>query len=426
MKGFLFVHLLTLLGMSLGLFYPFVSLLIYTMFGIMYPNALWFYSLPVTFLGTGMGYSEVVAYPMIIGWFANSCGNLNLGKSLLPISLLVLYVIHITFSLIAGNWNPLGQEIVVMNIRLVLAMVIALTLCNTVTHLRWFVWSLIFGSGFVAYELNMSYFAGFNRLQVAGYAGMDNNFFAVAMVVGATLAFFTGMAEKNLVLKFFAFLAAMFQFHVVLFSMSRGGMLGLCVVGFFTFCVLPKTGSNMLFFIVVLLVGLQLAGPSVRERFMTAFVDKSERDASAHGRVVAWKNCLITMRENPFTGIGVGNWMPFSHERFNTTIEAHSTWLQTGADSGIPGLTFQLGFFFVTMYRMFPYVFGRKKLPDPRLNSFAQMVVVAVMGYTVSAQFVSLYTMEITYYTMTIGLIVLKIVNLMEREQADWEEQQLA
>lgn len=414
MKGYLFVHLMTFLGMSLSLFYPFVGIVIYILFAVLYPPALWYYSIPPTLFGSQFGYSEVVAYPTIVGWIMNHCGNWDFGKALLPIGLLAMYVIWITISLAATHWTPSGEVIILMNIRLFLAMLIVITLCNSTYQMKWVIWALIFGSGFVAYELNISYWQGFDRLQLLGYAGMDNNFFAVTMVVGAALAFFEGMNQKNPLLKAIAFFMALLQIHVIFFSMSRGGMLGLCVVGFTTFLILPKTGENLLIFFIIVVLGIQLAGPSVRERFMTTFVDEAERDESAQGRIDAWLRCLTVMQDKPLMGVGVKNWLSYSRSHFGVHLEAHSTWMQTGADSGIPALLFQLGFFLVILKRLLPFARGTIEVADPQLKIYAQMVLVALVGYCITAQFVSLYTMEITYYTAAIGVIIIKLEHMYQ------------
>ena len=188
MKGVLFVYTLATLGMCCGFFSPFIGVCVYVLFGVMAPNALWYYSLPPTYLNTGFGFSEVVAYPMILGWFMNRCGNLNIGKAYMPLFLLCGYTLWVFISMMFTSWSQEGMAQILMNIRLLLAVFIIISLCDTVQKLRIIIWCLVFGSGFVAYELNMSYLSGFNRLQMVGYSGMDNNFFAVSMVVGCVVA----------------------------------------------------------------------------------------------------------------------------------------------------------------------------------------------------------------------------------------------
>ena len=308
-----------------------------------------------------------------------------------------------------------------MQARLFLTVVIMLTLCDSIKTLRYIVWALIFAQGFVAYELNMSWIQGFNRMEV-GFAGMDNNFFAVAMLIGSVLAFFEGLAQKNILLKLAAFAAAALQAHVIMFSMSRGAMLGLCIVGFVSFLVLPKNGKSLCFLLIAMVLALYMAGPSVRERFATTFVNAEERDSSSKGRIEAWKRCMKTMAEKPVFGVGIKNWLPYTTAHYRVHLEAHSTWMQAGAETGIPGLTFLVGFFVCQLWFLLPYIRGLENLPDPELNTYARMAFVAIIGYCTTAQFVSLYTMEMAYYTCTVGLIVLKIVHL---HKLAMEEQEL-
>lgn len=425
MKGYLFVYSLTIMGMLCSLFAPFLGICIYILFGVMSPNALWYYSLDETFLNSGLGFSEVVAYPTIIGWFLGHCGNLNIGKASLPLACLIGYTLWGVFSSIATGWTILGQVQILMNIRLLLAIIIVISLCNTVHRLRLLIWLMVFGTGFIAYELNMSYLQGFNRLQMTGYAGMDNNFFAVSMVVGFVLALFTGLSEKNIFLKGLAFFAAILQAHVIMFSMSRGGMLGLFIAVFLTFLVIPKNSMNLSIFGIIFLGLVLLFGESAQERFFSSFKNMDDLDGSAQSRLHSWANCAIVMKERPVFGVGISNWVNYTKSRFGLPIEAHSTWFQTAVDSGIPALLLLLGYFAFSALRMLPIMFGRLKLPDPRLQIYAQMVFVAVVSYGISAQFVSLYAMESVFYTIAIGMIILKLIWLQKLEDDKRETEEM-
>ncbi|MDO4550096.1 MAG: O-antigen ligase family protein [Planctomycetia bacterium] len=424
MKGPLFVYFMTIIGIGSSLFYPYVAVLVYVLFAVMSPNALWYYNLPPTFFNSGFGYSEMVAYPMIIGWVLHSCGNLRIGRAYFPMAILVCYLLWVIVTSFILEITPLGWETVIMLVRLLTAMIIVLTLCNSVFGLKCLVWTIIFGTGFVAYELNMSYFGGFNRLQMVGFAGMDNNFFAVAMVMGATVSFFTGLAEKNYVLKALAFLSAVLQAHTVLFSMSRGGMLALCVVGAVSFLLLPKTPGNITLFLVAVIIGLALAGPSVRERFFSSFENMEDLDGSAQSRLTSWKNCITVIKEKPVMGVGIQNWARYARSRFGIFLEAHSTWLQAAAETGIIGGLLQASFIFACMWKVLAVAFAKIPLPDPSLRYYGQMVIAAMCGYVAAAQFVSLYYLEVVYYVCLVGLCCLKISFLYSEELE--EEAQVA
>lgn len=424
MKGPLFVYFATFIAIGCSPLQPFIGVLVYIMFAIMSPNALWFYNLPPTFLGTPYGYSLVVAVPMLIGWIFKSLGDWNIGKAALPVCLLVIYYIWVWATSMFIGVPPRGWYTIELMFRLILAMAAALSLCGSVFRLRCIIWSIIFASGFVAYELNMSYFGGFNRLQMLGYAGMDNNFYAVALLIGTTISFYMGLAERNYVLKGLAFFAAVLQAHAIMFSMSRGGMLGLCIVGVITLILIPKTTENVVLLIVAVVLALSMAGPSVRERFATVFVKEEDLDGSAQSRLESWRNCITVIRERPVTGVGIMNWPIHAQQRFGIFLEAHSTWFQAAAETGIPGLALQLGFVLVTVWRVLPIARGTVPLQDPCMRYYGQMVVASMGGYVISAQFVSLYCMEITYYACLIGLCSMKLSHQLQQEleQQAWIE----
>ncbi|MDO4568964.1 MAG: O-antigen ligase family protein [Planctomycetia bacterium] len=358
---------------------------------------------------------------MIIGWILRHCGTPRVGQAFTYVSALIFFIIWATLASLISFWTPSAQTSLLMQVRLLVAILIMLTLSNTVQQLRILLWCLVLASGFIAYELNMSYLAGFNRLQYVGFAGMDNNFFAVGMVVGTVLSFFTGLSEKNILLKGLAFLFALFQAHAIMFSMSRGGMLGLCVAACATFYVLPKTQANISIFLLAICVGGYLAGPSVRERFSSAFTEVDSLDSSAQSRLNAWDACIDTIRQKPVFGIGITNWTNYYKQSSGIYLEAHSTWLQTCVECGIPALLAQLIFFLGLLRKMHQVLCKKLQHPDPRINIYAQMVFVAIAGYGVSAQFVSLYGLEIIYYTGALGMIILKLIHLHQIEEEEKE-----
>ena len=125
MKGYIFVYMMTVLGIFASPFMPFIGICVYVLFGVLVPNALWYYSLDETFLNTGIGFSEIVAYPLIVGWALNHFGNLNIGKATLPFTCLCAYTFWVFISSIVTGWTPMGQVQNLMNVRLILAMLIS-------------------------------------------------------------------------------------------------------------------------------------------------------------------------------------------------------------------------------------------------------------------------------------------------------------
>ena len=233
------------------------------------------------------------------------------------------------------------------------------------------------------------------------------------MVATAGLAFFCGLREQVRWRRALAFGVSVLTTHVVLFSNSRGGMLALIISAVASFLLIRKQPSHYFYFLVAGLIGLRLAGPPVIERFSTIFVATEERDSSAQGRLDLSSTMIHIMAESPLTGIGPGNFMLLSHNYgWPPGKDGHTTWLQVGAENGIPGLLFLLGFYLLTIKQCW-------RLTRPRFETtsefadFGRMTIASLVGFMVSAQFVTVYGVELPYYVVLLGSSAIKL--------ADWE-----
>src|SRR5262249_54037736 len=158
------------------------------------------------------------------------------------------------------------------------------------------------------------------------------------------------------------------------------------------------------------LVMFRLAGQQVQERFMSTFADKENRDWSAESRLTLWSNCLDCMGSNPLLGLGPRNF-PLVAPRYGHPLgkEAHTTWLQLGAEQGGVGLALLLLFYGGCMWRLWRVLRQPEGEVNPALRPFAYMVIASTVGFMVSAQFVTLLALEVPYYVVMVGAGVLKL-----------------
>jgi O-antigen ligase len=126
---------------------------------------------------------------------------------------------------------------------------------------------------------------------------------------------------------------------------------------------------------VAALAALLLAGPEIRERFVST--TQYAHDETAQLRFDSWDAGAAMAWEDPLTGKGIRNSNAFAEnygaDRINRTI--HNQYLQLAADSGIPSmLTFValMGVagwrFFRTRHRCYPLIAGPSG-PDPDTRS---------------------------------------------------------
>ncbi len=76
--------------------------------------------------------------------------------------------------------------------------------------------------------------------------------------------------------------------------------------------------------------------------------------------------------------------------------EAHSLWVQNAAELGIPGVALLLAFYLCTARRLWKLCKETTWVPDPWFRDAARMVVTSLVGFIVSAQFVSLEALPLT------------------------------
>ncbi|MBD3676021.1 MAG: O-antigen ligase family protein [Planctomycetaceae bacterium] len=407
MKGLLFTFGLCYGGAIVSLFRPYYGLLIYICFAIIKPEALWHWSVPQG------NYSRIIAIALIVGWGIHGFGGFQFGKSKWIIAALSAYFLWGVLSATVSPNPGLGFQYVEGQFKIVLPVIIGATLIKNRRQLMQLAWTITISMGYLAYDLNQAYFQGNNILQRQGFAGMDNNSFAIGLVAVVGLAFFLGLGSKKLPAKLLAFAIAALITHAVIFSFSRGAMLSLCVVGIVTFWYIPKRPAYLMLFVVGLTTAYSMAGNEVMERFASAFVDEGERDEAASNRVVLWTACLGMIQDSPLVGVGPDRFTKevFNYAGNNEGSEAHTLWLTIGAELGIPGLLFLLSFYLGTcaLLTIHLWTHGKTKDQDPFDRLVPQMVITSLAGFMVAAQFVSLEGLEVPFYVTLLGAGALKV-----------------
>lgn len=417
MKGLLFTYLLTYGGAAASLINPFIGLLVYVCFANIRPESLWFWSVPPG------PYSRIVALALLVGWGLNGFGNWDFGRAKPVIYSLLAFWIWSVLCAIAAPYPEIAWGFVEDKSKIFLPFLVGLTLVDSVDRLKQLAWTIILSQGYLAFDLNRSYYEGFNRLQIDGFGGMDNNSASIAMVTVAGVAFFLGLREKVLWRKLLCFAAAVLMVHCCMFAFSRGAMLGLCIMGGVSFYFVARQPKHWWALAAALAVAFTLAGPDVVDRFVSAFAEKEERDASAQSRVEMWGNCWELMLESPVFGCGPDHW-PLQASRFGWPEgkEAHTLWLQIGAEMGFLGMGLLLFFYGSCCFLLWRLWENRQLYPgiDPWLIESAPMIIAALTGFAVSAQFVSLEGLEVPYYVTLLGAGTLKLASRPAPLGATW------
>lgn len=408
MKGLIFTLMLTAGGAVGSLFDPFIGLLIYVSFAIIKPESMWFYSVPL-----GGNYSRIVALALLAGWAIHGFGNWDFGRGSRIVKIIFAFLVWAMLSAVLAPDQGTAWVFIREMAKIVLPFVAGVTLLTSVARLKQLAWVIVLSQGFVALELNRAYFDGFNQMQEIGFAGLDNNSVAIAMVTGFGLACYLGIFAERIWQRGLALVLAVLMAHSVMFAFSRGGMLGLIAVGCVAFVLFVREPKHLAYAVIIVMFMLRLAGPEVRKRFSTAFVEKEERDSSAASRIEQWGYCWDAMLSHPLFGVGPDHWLQVSATyREGKRMEAHSLWFQTGAELGIVGGGLLIAFYAVSIVSLWPIARAwrsRGTWSDTGLRYLAGGVIAALVGFSVSGSFVTLEGLEIPYYTVLLGTGVLKL-----------------
>ena len=245
------------------------------------------------------------------------------------------------------------------------------------------------------------------------FATLDNNGIAITMVTSMGIALFMALHADTWWLKAVGFLAAGLMAHVVLFSMSRGGMLAMCVTGVVAFLLIPKRPIHFALLALAFCLVVRLAGPQVQKEFLSSFADDEHRDGSAESRITLTRDALIEMGKNPIFGCGMENWGNVAPQYgYPLGKEAHNTWAQLGAELGAPGLLSILAFYMLSCWNLLEVARESTPVEDPWLRYFARMVIASITGFIVSAAAVTAEGVELPYYVMALGAGTLKLYSL--------------
>jgi probable O-glycosylation ligase (exosortase A-associated) len=406
-KGLLFTYVMTYGGAVVSLFNPYAGLLIYICFAIIRPESLWFWSVP------SGNYSRIIAIALLIGWGLKGFGRWQFGRGKAVVGFLLAFMAWVTLSGLRAAHPDVSLDWAEQLAKTVLPFVVGMTIIDSVRQLKQLAWVIVLSHGYVAYDLNRAYYDGFNRIQEIGFGGMDNNCAAITMVCCTGLALFLGLTAPRWWQKAIALVATMLMAHCVMFAYSRGGMLGLIITTVVAFFLIPKKPMHYAMFALIVLLGFRLAGAGVVARFATTFADEKERDGSAQSRVEMWGTCMQIMVKDPVFGIGPRHF-PLTAQEYGYAPgkEAHTLWLQVGAETGFPGLFFLAAFYGVCVVRLWPMTRATYPAADPWFRDVARMVIASLTGFAVSAQFVSLVGLEAPYYVALLGAGALKLASV--------------
>ncbi|KJG11529.1 oligosaccharide repeat unit polymerase [Photobacterium kishitanii] len=217
--------------------------------------------------------------------------------------------------------------------------------------------------------------------------------------------------------RLFGLIVTIILFCAVIFTQSRGGLLGIIAV--FGIYGLQRVKSKILLISSAAITGIILftiAGIADRTSGGSAEVGIDE---SSMGRLYAWQAAFKMAIANPLSGVGLSNFYPnfffFTSYWDGMNHAVHSTWLSVLAETGFIGLGIFVSLIIIlikniklTLQKLQQY----KNQVDPVIYVSAQGVYAGLIGTIVSGTFL---TQGFTWPIYILAALIISINNISKR-----------
>lgn len=285
------------------------------------------------------------------------------------------------------------------------------------------------------------HFAGNERLEgLGGKAFGDSNAIAAIGVLFFPIALHKILTTNNFLQKVFGLVSTFLLGLLIVFSESRGGLLGLCVAIVFLWWLTPKRRQLIVGLMIIFFITVPFIGQQYINRMETITASKEMRDFSAGARNVLWKVGLLIFEDNPIFGIGVLNFnrVKFSYQSqlreqvdekllnytFTPYRVGHSTWVCQLLAEG--GLFLTIPYLWL-IFRFFWGALRVRRTQPPNLESFELHnllfgMMAGISGLCISFSFIDGFFIIILPIQLVVGM---QIIRAIERESEEWRPERL-
>jgi probable O-glycosylation ligase (exosortase A-associated) len=410
MKHFLFLVAVVVLGGLGSIYHPVWGIVLYYTFAVLRPQYLWSWSLPVEWR-----WSLIGAGIAVCGFILHLPRILLRARMNLIAGLMMAYGLLLMLSCITAFDPSMAEKWGIEYAKIIAIALLATVVIDHLWQIRLLGAMVLLVLGYVAYEINYMYLVK-GRLDIFhyGFGGLDNNGAALMLAMGVPFAYAWGVAAPKRWQRFVAWGAGVLIIHAVLMSYSRGAMVaGIVGVAWVLFHHRSWKQAVAVLLALCLVLGV-LAGPQIRERFMSTA--NFETDQSANARYESWSAAWQMAWERPLLGHGIRNSNEFSHN-YGADIAGrtiHSQYLQVAADTGLPSMLI-----FVAMLVVAGVYLGRTRAicrrydpeegqgpPDPELEQTAALALAgqsSLLIFAVGGVFLSLEVFELPWMLMVLA-----------------------
>ncbi|MBS1809162.1 MAG: putative O-glycosylation ligase, exosortase A system-associated [Acidobacteria bacterium] len=293
-------------------------------------------------------------------------------------------------------------------------------LADSEQKVRWFLIMLVVSVSLVTFKDFVGSIIHFGNVKLTGPGGAfeDNNDYALLLVMTTPLAYYLAKGEKRWYLRWGFYGIGVMTATTILFTYSRGGFLGLCFVALLIALKTKYKVTGLAILALAAALFISFGPDKVKERIST-IKDAQEQDSSAQQRLRAWEVSFNIIKDYPWAGIGMKNILLIYGKYGDPTDTrvAHNSYLQCAVDAGVPALFFFLAMLGVTYFRLrLVRRILKARAPDSLTINYTHGLEIALVGYCVSAFFLSQYTFEVLYVIVPLATALKATARNYEKE----------
>jgi len=312
---------------------------------------------------------------------------------------------------------------------------LCMMLLTTRNRIETFLMALLLGAGFNIFFEGLKFLVTAGNYQIIGINNSmmtDNNLFALAVLIVLPLYMYMIPQVKQKYVKLgFTGLAGLAAVCVI-GSFSRGGFIGLIIVGWQIFLKTKRKFWFIVFALVFASSALYIASAKWTNRMQT--IEHADNDSSFLGRVTAWKLATLAALDRPLIGAGqdaiqhgwVWAYYYTDIHQFdfvttkNTPVEhpkaAHSIYFQVLGDTGFVGLI------------LFLLILGKsimmsnqlaKKAEDEWVRQLSKAINTVFIVFMISGALLSLAYYDLIYAMVSILICLSRINQLTKIKQEE-------
>lgn len=410
----LIITLIVIGAVPVVLVRPYVGVLMMAWLGYMNPHRLsWGFA-------TEMPFVMIMAIATVIGLLFSK------DKIRIPLTsetiLLVLFILFMGITTLMALEPALAglqyQKVLKIQIITFLTMV----LITNKERINLLIWVIVLSFGFYGFKGGLFTALTGGTYRVWGPEGTfigGNNELGLALLMTVPLMRYLQLQTTNKKVKLAMMVLMLFTIIAILGTQSRGALVGLAVMG----AILGLKSKRKFSLLIVLAASVP---------FFLAFMPQSwwdrmhtiktyEQDASAMGRINAWKFAVNVAADRPIIGGGYEVFKPKWFVQYAPEPEnfhdAHSIYFEVLGEHGYGGLIIFLSLLVATWYSGQRIIRVCKKEPSYEwAENLARMLQVSLVAYMVSGAFLGLAYFDYIYHIIAIT-VMLKVLVLKKTEQ---------